>query len=66
MKPKYPKIKVNLSGQDGNAFVVLGQCLRAARDAGLPQEQIEAFRSEATTGNYDHLLRTAILWFTCK
>jgi hypothetical protein len=34
--PKYPHIKVRLSGQDGNAFTILGACRRAAERAGLP------------------------------
>ena len=63
--PKYPRIKVWLSGQDGNAFIVLGGCRRAAERAGLPPEVVKAFTEEATAGDYDHLLQTAIKWFDC-
>lgn len=63
MEPKYPDITVQLTGNDGNAFTVLGLCQRAARKAGLPQEEIDAFRAEATAGDYNHLLQTAMRWF---
>jgi hypothetical protein len=64
MKPRYPHITVQLTGKNGNAFMILGLCQRAARQAGLPQEEIDTFREEATSGDYDHLLQTAMRWFT--
>jgi hypothetical protein len=63
MEIKFPHVKVELVGQNGNAFVVLGLCVRAARRAGLTQEQISEFKKEATSGDYDHLLQTCIKWF---
>ena len=63
MTPRYPHITVMLSGQDGNAFAVLGHCREAARDAGLADEEIAAFMDEAMTGDYDHLLQTTMRWF---
>ena len=50
--PKYPDITVQLTGKDGNAFYILGICLRAMRRAGLSQEECEAFQAEATSGTY--------------
>lgn len=61
--PKYPDITVQLTGKDGNAFNILGICLRAMRQAGLSQEERDAFRAETTSGNYDHLLATCLEWF---
>jgi hypothetical protein len=61
--PKYPEITVRLTSEDGNAFNILGICLRAMRQAGLSQEERDAFRAEATSGNYDHLLATCFKWF---
>ena len=61
--PKYPDITVRLTGEDGNAFNILGICLRAMRRAGLSQEERDAFRAEATSGNYDLLLATCMEWF---
>ncbi len=61
--PKYPNIKVQLVGQDGNAFAILGNCLAAMRRAELPQEERDKFQKEATSGDYDHLLITCMEWF---
>jgi hypothetical protein len=63
MEPKYPHITVKLTGNDSNAFMVLGLCQRAARTADLPKEEIDAFREEATAGDYNRLLQTAMRWF---
>ena len=63
MEPKYPNITVNLVGNDGNAMTILGQCTRTARLNGVPQDEIDTFFNEATSGNYDHLLQTCMQWF---
>ncbi|MGH6819605.1 MAG: hypothetical protein ACREDU_01950 [Methylocella sp.] len=60
---KYPNVSVQLSGEDGNAFAIIGRCLRAMRRAGLSAEEREAFSREATAGDYDHVLQTAMKWF---
>lgn len=62
---KYPHVRVRLTGNDGNAFVILGLCQRAARKANLPAEEIKAFTDEATGGDYNHLLATCMRWFDC-
>jgi len=59
---KYPDIKVQLLGRDGNAFLVLGLVQRALKDAGLPQDKVQEYIDEATAGDYDHLLRTTMRW----
>ena len=51
-----------LIGQDGNAFNVLGKARRALRQAGRGDEWT-TFEAEATSGDYDHLLATAMDWF---
>jgi len=63
MEPKYPDITVNLVGNDGNAMTILGQCTRTARRNKVPQEEIDTFFNEATSGTYDHLLQTCMRWF---
>ena len=60
--PKYPKIKVRLTGRDGNAFAILGAVNAALRHAGVSAEERKQFADEATSGDYDHLLRTAMRW----
>jgi hypothetical protein len=54
-----------LVGTDGNAFAVLGKARRALRLAGRDDEWA-AFQAEATSGDYDHLLATALDWFEIK
>jgi hypothetical protein len=58
--PKFPEIEVQLVGQDGNAFNILGLVQRAMRRAGVEQSEIDAFIAEATADDYDHLLRTVV------
>ena len=55
--------KVKLIGEDGNAFMLLGLCKRAGQKAGYTAEQLAAFQKEATSGDYDNLLRTCMDWF---
>lgn len=62
---RFPDVRVQLTGMDGNAFNVLGLCRRAAQRAGVPGEQIKQFMAEATIGDYDHLLATCMRWFDC-
>lgn len=57
------KPEVELFGNNGNAFVILGLCTRAARRAGWTKEQIDQFRKEATSGDYDTVLQTAMKYF---
>jgi len=60
--PKYPDCKVQLSGEDGNAFFIIGRTSKALRRAGAPKEDIDAYIAEATSGDYDHVLQTTMRW----
>ena len=62
-KPMAEKPVLELVGQDGNAFSVLGKAIGVARNAGWSKEKIEEFRQEAMDGNYDHLLQTCMEYF---
>jgi hypothetical protein len=64
--PKYPEVVVALTGEDGNAFFILGRVSLAMRRAKVPASEIEAFMSEAKSGDYDNLLRTCMKWVTCE
>ena len=61
-QPRYPDICVQLTGEDGNAFAILGRTTRALRQAGLAQDEIDQYYAEATSGDYDHLLQTTMRW----
>ncbi len=65
MAIKYPDVKVQLAGNDGNAFAIMSNCTKQARRAGVSAEEIETFRKECTSGDYDHLLQTCMKWFDC-
>ncbi len=54
---------VQLTGEDGNAFSILGRVKRAIMRSNHP-ELAEAFIKEATAGDYDHLLCTCMLYVT--
>lgn len=63
---KFPKVKVKLIGEDGNAFAIMGRAMAAARLAGVSREDVNAYMSEATGGDYDHLIATTCKYFSCK
>ena len=58
--------KVKLTGQDGNAFMIMGLCHRAAQQAGWTKERIDAVMAEMKSGDYDHLLQTAMKHFDVR
>lgn len=60
--PLYPEVVVELIGQDGNAFAILGNVQRAMRRAGVPREEIAEFMEEATAADYQQLLRVVMRW----
>ena len=59
---KYEHVTVRLIDEDGNAFAILGRVLKALRRGGVSESIIEAFRNEATAGDYDHLLQVVEEW----
>jgi hypothetical protein len=61
--PKYPHINIPLVGEDGNAFSILGRVQRIMKRNGL-RDEVEEFRTEATSGDYDNLLLTVMRWFS--
>lgn len=60
MTPRFPHVKVQLTGTDGNAFAVLAKVRKAMRQAGVPAAEIDAFVEAATKGDYDNLLRVCM------
>jgi hypothetical protein len=59
---KHPEITVELLGQDGNSFMILGLVAKALRRAGVPKDEIAQYQKEAMSGDYDHLLQTTMAW----
>jgi len=60
--PKYPHIEAQLTGEDGNAFNILGIVAAALRASGIGSAEIAEFNAEATAGDYDHLIQTCMSW----
>jgi hypothetical protein len=62
MTIKHPEITVQLTGEDGNAFLVVGKVMKALRRANVPELERKQFQDEATSGNYDNVLQTCMRW----
>jgi len=60
---KYPEVTVRLLGQDGNAFFILGKVSTALKKAGH-KDAAEKYMEEATSGDYDNLLRVTMQYVT--
>jgi hypothetical protein len=56
----YEKPVVRLTGQNGNVFVILGLISKAMKKAGATKDEVDEFFSEATSGDYNHSIRTAM------
>ena len=62
MDVKYPEVTVKLTGEDGNAYAILGAVRNALRKAGCDKDELNKFTTEATSGDYDNVLMTAMRW----
>lgn len=69
--PKYPDCTVQLSGGDGNAVAIFMKVARELRrhlmdvqDMGYAEadQEAEAFKTEATSSDYDNVLTTCHRW----
>jgi ribosomal protein S18 acetylase RimI-like enzyme len=50
---------VELVGQDGNAYLIMGKVQKALRRAGVPKKVIDEYLRDSKSGDYDHLLAVA-------
>lgn len=62
MSTKYPDVTVELTGQDGNAMMIMALTQKAMRRAGVPQEELDAYFKEARSGDYTNVLVTTMNW----
>lgn len=61
MSTKYD-IEVELVGHDGNAMSIIAEVSSALKRNDVPIEEVREFQNEAMSGDYNHLLRTAMSW----
>ena len=61
---KYPEIEVQLTGNDGNAFAIMGAVRKALKQAKVSAEEIAEYTKQSTSGDYNNLLRVAMAWVT--
>jgi hypothetical protein len=52
------KVKLKLTGLDGNAFAVMGAFQRQARSEGWSQSEIKDVLDKAMAGDYSNLIST--------
>lgn len=56
-------IEVNLIGEDGNVFNLMGIVSRAMRRNGISKDEIEQFQNEVTSSeSYDEALQVMMRW----
>ena len=67
---RYPECEVALTEVEGNAMHIIGAVRRSLRlyfretdvDNATAEAELNAFSTEAMSGNYDHLLQTCMRW----
>ena len=59
-------VKVKLSGNDGNAFAIMGAVKTALKKAGATKEEIAEYLKDSMAGDYDNLLKVAMNWVQVK
>lgn len=57
------KPDLELVGEDGNAWAIMGNARLAASQAKWSKEKIDFVLKEAMDGDYDHLLQTMMKYF---
>ncbi len=60
MVAEYKHIEVDLVGEDGNAFSIIGRVQTAMRRGGCTPEEVTEVLDEMKNGDYDHLLNTVM------
>jgi hypothetical protein len=59
-------VTVKLSGNDGNAFAIMGSVRNALKKAGATKEQLDQYTMDSMSGDYQNLLRVASRYVNIK
>lgn len=62
MDIKYPEIEVQLVGNDGNSFAIMGRVNQALRRGGVSKEERDEYMTDSMSGDYNNVLATAMAW----
>ena len=57
------KLEIDLSGEQGNAFYLLGLVDRLGKQLSIPKKVREDIKMTMMLGNYDDLIKTFDIWF---
>lgn len=57
-----PRYNVKVRPNDGNAYSIMGAATAAMRRMGASKEELAEYRTDATSGDYDNLLRVTSEW----
>ena len=60
VEEKTTKLEIDLTGTDGNAFVLLGFASRLSKQLGLDSKKVQ---QEMMSGDYEHLIQTFDKYF---
>ena len=56
------QVTAQLSGQDGNAWAIMATVKNALQSIGVSKDEIDEYIEESMSGDYNHLLQTAMKW----
>lgn len=60
IEEKQTKLEIDLTGPDGNAFVLIGYASKLSKQLGLDSTKVQ---TEMMGGDYEHLLQTFDKYF---
>jgi hypothetical protein len=60
--PRYPRVKVQLTGPNGGFDATVVAVQKAMRRAGVPLPELSNFYQDATADDGDNLLSTCLRW----
>ncbi|AGU92000.1 hypothetical protein ADAWI_88 [Mycobacterium phage Adawi] len=60
--PKFPDVHVQLTGQDGNVFFIIGKVSKALRAAGHVAEVTQFVNEVTDADSYDAALQVVMQW----
>ena len=60
---EHERPELQIGGEDGNAYMIIGRASKAWRRAGLPAEAWAEIEREMVSGDYDNLISTVMKHF---